>query len=211
MNPMMKGARGIMQQVITAVILPIILLLPQAGVAAQPAGNAAVDSRREVIEAKLLLDGDYFTALLNGINRAREEIYLSAYLFRTSEHAQGCPEAVLNSLIAAVGRGVRVEAIIERNRDADDLNRSNAETTQRLRQGGIHVCLDAPDRQTHTKLVVIDRRYLLIGSHNLTQSALNYNHEASVWIESPTLAEEALQYMKSICADERKKTGKRRK
>ena len=150
----------------------------------------------------MLLDGDYFTALLNGIDRAREEIFLSAYLFRTIENAQGCPEAVLKSLIAAVGRGVRVEAILERNRDADDLNRNNAETAERLRQGGIRVCLDAPDRQTHTKLVVIDRRYVLIGSHNLTQSALKYNHEASVWIDSAPLAEEALRYMKSLCPEE---------
>ena len=44
----------------------------------------------------------------------------------------------------------------------------------------------------------------MIGSHNLTQSALKYNHEASVWIDSSPLAEEALRYMKSLCADEGK-------
>ena len=53
-------------------------------------------------------------------------------------------------------------------------------------------------------MVVIDGRYLLIGSHNLTQSALKFNHEASVWIDSVPLAEEALQYMKSICPGNRK-------
>jgi phosphatidylserine/phosphatidylglycerophosphate/cardiolipin synthase-like enzyme len=190
-----------MRWAITAAFLPIILLVLQAGCAAQPGEKAEIASLREVAEAKLLLDGDYFTALLNGIDRARDEISLSVYLFRTIEDAQGYPEAVLKSLIAAVGRGVRVEAILERNRNADDLDRNNAETTQRLRQGGVRVCLDAPDRQTHTKLVVIDRRYVLIGSHNLTQSALKYNHEASVWIDSVPLAEEALRYMKSLCPD----------
>ena len=105
----------------------------------------------------------------------------------------------MKSLVTAAGRGVRVEAILERNRDAGDISRSNAETAEKLRQGGIRVCLDSPDRQTHTKLVVIDRRYILIGSHNLTQSALKHNHEASVWIDSVPLAEEALRYMKSLC------------
>ena len=207
----MERKHGVMQRVMTVVFLPVILFLAQAGGAAPPGEKAAVASLREVVDAKLLLDGDYFTALLNGIDRAREEISLSIYLFRTIENTQGCPEAVLKSLIAAVGRGVRVEAILEQNQNADDLSRNNAETAQRLRQGGIRVCLDAPDRQTHTKLVVIDRRYVLIGSHNLTQSALKYNHEASVWIDSAPLAEEALRYMKSLCPDERKKTGKRRK
>ncbi|MCX5819672.1 MAG: phospholipase D-like domain-containing protein [Deltaproteobacteria bacterium] len=198
----MKRAHGVMRRMITAAFLLILLFLPQAGSAAQPGGKPVVASPRAVAEVKLLLDSDYFTALLNGIDRARAEISLSAYLFRTIENAQGYPEAVLKSLVAAVRRGVRVEAILERNRDADDLSRNNAETTERLRQEGIRVCLDAPDRQTHTKLVVIDRRYVLIGSHNLTQSALKYNHEASVWIDSAPLAEETLRYMKSLCPDE---------
>jgi phosphatidylserine/phosphatidylglycerophosphate/cardiolipin synthase-like enzyme len=155
-----------------------------------------------VVEAKLLLDRDYFTALLNGVDRARAEIFLSAYLFRTIEDAKGYPEAFLKRLFAAVQRGVRVDVVLERNKAADDLNRNNAETAERLMRGGIRVCMDAPDRVTHTKLVVIDRRYLLIGSHNLTQAALKFNHEASVWIDSAPLAEEALGYMKSLCPGE---------
>ncbi|MBU1743398.1 MAG: hypothetical protein KJ649_00660 [Proteobacteria bacterium] len=165
-------------------------------------GKTTGSSPQAVVEAKLLLDRDYFTALLDGVDRARAEIFLSAYLFRTIEDARGYPEAVLKRLVAAVHRGVRVDVVLERNRDTDDLSRNNAETAERLKQGGIRVCMDAPDRVTHTKLVVIDRRYLLIGSHNLTQSALKFNHEASVWIDSPSLAEEALSYMKSLCPGE---------
>lgn len=165
-------------------------------------GKTTGSSPQAVVEAKLLLDRDYFTALLDGVDRARAEIFLSAYLFRTIQNARGYPEAVLKRLVAAVHRGVRVDVVLERNRDTDDLSRNNAETAERLKQGGIRVCMDAPDRVTHTKLVVIDRRYLLIGSHNLTQSALKFNHEASVWIDSPSLAEEALSYMKSLCPGE---------
>lgn len=165
-------------------------------------GKTTGSSPQAVVEAKLLLDRDYFTALLDGVDRARAEIFLSAYLFRTIEDARGYPEAVLKRLVAAVHRGVRVDVVLERNRDTDDLSRNNAETAERLKQGGIRVCMDAPDRVTHTKLVVIDRRYLLIGSHNLTQSALKFNHEASVWIDSAPLAEEALSYMKSLCPGE---------
>ena len=180
----------------------LLILLSPAAFAAGPEGKAAGPSPQPVAEARLLLDRDYFTALLDGIDRARSEISLSAYLFRTIEGARGYPEAVLKRLLGAVKRGVRVEVVLERSRDADDLNRNNAETAERLRHGGIRVCMDALDRVTHTKLVVIDRRYVLIGSHNLTQSALKYNHEASVWIDSVPLAEEALHYMKSLCPGE---------
>jgi phosphatidylserine/phosphatidylglycerophosphate/cardiolipin synthase-like enzyme len=199
---MMKRTHEVMRWMVTAAFLPILLFLPPAAGAAQPGGKAAVAFPQAVAEAKLLLDGDYFTALLEGVDRARSEISLSAYLFRTIENANGYPEAVLKRLLAAVKRGVRVDVIIERNQDADNLNRNNAETAERLKRGGIRVCMDAPDRVTHTKLVVIDRRYMLIGSHNLTQSALKYNREASIWIDSAPLAEEALRYLKSLCPEE---------
>jgi len=199
---MMKRVHRVMRQMITAVFLPILLFLPQAADAAQPAMKAAAAPQLAAVEAKLLLDRDYFTALLDGVDRAQSEIFLSAYLFRTIEDARGYPEAVLKRLVAAVHRGVRVDVVLERNRDADDLSRNNAETAERLKQAGIRVCMDAPDRVTHTKLVVIDRRYMLIGSHNLTQAALKFNHEASVWIDSVLLAEEALGYMKLLCPGE---------
>lgn len=185
-------------------VLLFILGLPQMVIAAQPAGKADVGSPKVAADARLLLDRDYFTALLDGVDQARKEIVVSVFLFRTIEDAKGYPETVLKHLHKAVRRGVRVQVILERNRGNDDQNRNHAETAERLKKAGIQVCLDAPERVTHTKMVVIDGRYLLIGSHNLTQSALKFNHEASVWIDSVPLAEEALQYMKSICPGNRK-------
>ena len=198
----MNRVHGVMKRMITAVFLPILLFLPQAADAAQPVMKAAAAPPPAAVEAKLLLDRDYFTALLDGVDHARVEISVSAYLFRTIADARGYPEEVLKRLLAAARRGVRVDVVLERSRDDDDLSRNNAETAERLKKGGIRVCMDAPDRVTHTKLVVIDRRYLLIGSHNLSHAALKFNHEASVWIDSAPLAEETLSYMKSLCPGE---------
>lgn len=187
---------------IMVLFLPLFLFLPHVGSAAQPGSNVAAAAPRPVAEVKLLLDRDYLTALLEGVDRARAEIFLSAYLFRTMADKNGYPEAVLKHLAAAVRRGVRVDVVLESSREANDLNRSNTETAERLKKGGIRVCMDAPERVTHTKLVVIDRRYVMIGSHNLTHAALKFNHEASVWIDSAPLAEEAVGYMKSLCPGE---------
>ena len=64
-----------------------------AGTAPQPVlkGKTTGPFPQAVAEAKLLLDRDYFTALLDGVDRARAEIFLSAYLFRTIEDARGYP------------------------------------------------------------------------------------------------------------------------
>jgi phosphatidylserine/phosphatidylglycerophosphate/cardiolipin synthase-like enzyme len=149
--------------------------------------------------AQLLRDGDYFPALLEAIDRARGEIVLSAFFFKTNGFAENRPDRVLERLREAVRRGVTVEAVIERGQEGDNVSKDNADTAKRLKQSGIRVCFDSPDRTTHAKLVAIDRRTLFIGSHNLTQSALKYNREVSVRIDSPVLAEEALRYLRSLC------------
>jgi phosphatidylserine/phosphatidylglycerophosphate/cardiolipin synthase-like enzyme len=162
-------------------------------------------------ETKLLLDRDYFYALIDGINNARTEIVFCAYLFKTIENADGYPERVMKSLSSAVKRGVRVFALMELSQNSGDLIQTNSETAERLKKAGISVCPDPRDLVTHTKLVVIDRRYLFIGSHNLTQSALKYNHEVSARIDSPSMAEEALRYVDSICHEKNGCNGKLKK
>jgi phosphatidylserine/phosphatidylglycerophosphate/cardiolipin synthase-like enzyme len=175
----------------------LILLFTQTALAAGREGLDSSASRP--VPVRLLIDGEYFDALKAGIEGAQSEIVICAYLFKTLEGARGYPEQILRSLSAAVKRGVRVYAVMELSQESGDLTRTNGETAERLKQAGIKVCPDPRNRTTHTKLIVIDRRRLFVGSHNLTQSALKYNHEASVLIDSPQLAKEALDYLDSVC------------
>ncbi len=175
----------------------LLILLAQGTGAAELERGAAPSPSPDESSVTLLKDSAYFPALLEGIRHARREIALSAFFFKTTGNGQ--PGQVLMHLLEAARRGVRVEVVVETGPDGDNVSRDNAETAKRLQKGGIRVCMDAPDRTTHTKLVVIDRRYLFLGSHNLTQSALKFNHEVSVRIDSPPLAEEALDYLKSLC------------
>lgn len=177
----------------------VLLLLAQAGAAAETGGKAPGFSMPPAGGARLLTDQEYLPALLDGIAGARREIVLSAFFFRTAGTMDSYPDVVLKQLLAASRRGVGIEAVLERGQEGDNVSRDNAATAARMRDGGIRVCMDAPERTTHAKLIVIDRRYLFVGSHNLTQSALKYNREVSVLIDSPPLAEEAIRYLRSIC------------
>jgi phosphatidylserine/phosphatidylglycerophosphate/cardiolipin synthase-like enzyme len=175
----------------------ILLASPAAAIR-----DVAVANRSPVqapVQARLLLDRDYFDALRDGIADARAEIVVCAYLFKTLEGARGYPESIVKDLAYAVKRGVRVRVVMELSQESGDLVKTNSETARRLVDAGIKVCPDPRQKVTHAKLVVIDRRYLFIGSHNLTQSALKYNHETSVWIDSSSLAAEALDYLDSLC------------
>lgn len=174
-------------------------LLAHGPAAAEPALGAADHPSPAGCDVTLLKDGAYVPELLEGIRHARQEIALSIFFFKTGMTGTSQPELVLRHLLEAARRGVRVEAVVESGPEGDTVSRDNEEAAKRLRNGGIRVCMDAPERTTHAKLVVIDRRYLFVGSHNLTQSALKYNHEVSVRIDSPQLAEEAISYLKSLC------------
>lgn len=172
------------------------LIMPVAS-AREPALRAApaVDAGA----VTLLRDGDYLPVLLEAIGGARAEIVLSAFFFRMAGTLDGLPDRVLAALAAAAERGVQVTAILERGPEGDNVSRDNTATALRLQGAGIRVCFDSPERTTHAKVVVIDGRFLFVGSHNLTQSALRYNREVSVRIESPGLAAELLRYLRELC------------
>ena len=105
----------------------------------------------------------------------------------------------MSHLARAVKRGVKVIVILERTGNrSDELDIQNRQTGKLLEEKGVNVYFDSPRKTTHTKLVVIDQRLILLGSHNFTQSALKYNNEISILLDSPDMAKNARDYMLKI-------------
>ncbi len=150
-------------------------------------------------QAWILRDEEYYQKLLDLLSSAQEEILVSIFLFKTHGYPNSYPDTILRELIAAVNRGVSVAVVMETDMETQSLTSdSNKDTAIRLRKGGVRVFFDSPQTKTHTKLIVVDRRYILTGSHNLTSSALKYNREMSILIESPILANKAREYIMSL-------------
>ena len=147
---------------------------------------------------RVLADAAYGETLASLIANAGKRIDIAMFLFKTSPDRDTRPAKLIRDLVAARQRGVEVRVILEYSSYDPTLNQTNQETAQALKKGGVAVFFDSPSRTTHAKLAVIDRRYCLVGSHNLTQSALKYNHEFSLLLDSPALAEEILAYMETI-------------
>ncbi|MEA3471292.1 MAG: phospholipase D-like domain-containing protein [Thermodesulfobacteriota bacterium] len=152
-----------------------------------------------ICRGRLLADGEYFKAMKEAVEGARSEIVMSFFLFKTNGYKSSYPDMILNRLIAAAKRGVKVKIVLERDTNRNSMiSRNNRETAERLQRGGIEVLFDSPKTKTHTKVAIIDRRYVFLGSHNLTSSALKYNHELSFVIDSPEMAREALDYVNEL-------------
>jgi phosphatidylserine/phosphatidylglycerophosphate/cardiolipin synthase-like enzyme len=140
----------------------------------------------------------YFDALIPHLTQAKQEIVLSMFLFAPGDHENNRANQVREALIEAVKRGVRVRVFLDVSDDDNFSTEANRGVAKDLRRHGVTVQFDSPERTTHTKLVIIDQRFVLLGSHNFTHSALRHNNEASVLIESPKLAQQALAYLQRI-------------
>jgi len=144
----------------------------------------------------LLRNQEYSEALQKGLREARRSIIFSFYLFKVMETRGNQPRAIAAELIKAAGRGVDVTVILEKGNDKNDqLNAENRNSAALLSRGGVKVFFDTLHTTSHMKTVVIDSRYVYIGSHNLTQSALQRNNELSVLIDSPEIAAEVKAYL----------------
>jgi len=152
----------------------------------------------------LLTNKDYFPALIKAIDDARDEIFISIFSFKVGAHKDSYPDQVVLHLSQAVRRGVKVKVILENTGNRDQkLDEQNQRTKNNLEEKGVKVYLDSPRRTTHTKLIVIDQKMVLLGSHNLTSAALKYNNEVSILLENPALAKSARDYLLTIIKEEK--------
>lgn len=152
-------------------------------------------------QTTLLRNREFAESLLDSIRSARKSVYLSFFLFKATDKRNNIPRQVVEELIRARKRGVVVTVLLERpspNRSAagnDSLYADNRRTADLLARGGVKVFFDSPAVTTHTKTAVIDNHRVFIGSHNLSQSALQHNNELSVMLDSPDLASEVKAYL----------------
>ena len=149
-------------------------------------------------EVRPLADSEYYEVLTAVIDNAQNRIDLAMFLFKTTDSPQNRPAKILDRLIAAHRRGVEVRVYLEHSGYDEGINAENRLVANRLRSHGIAVVCDSPRTTSHVKMVIVDQRYLLVGSHNLTHAALSNNREFSLLVDNQDLARQAMAYMQSL-------------
>ena len=177
----------------------VLLAMTEFSLAIGAEGKQAVPADQSVCSATLLKNKDYFPSLIKAMDESKSEIIMSFFLFKAGVHKHSYPDMVLAHLAQAAKRGVKIIVILENTGGNDSkLDAENQQTKQLLEEKGVDVYFDSPRQTTHTKLIVIDQRLVLLGSHNLTQAALKYNNEISILLDRPDLAKHARNYMLKI-------------
>ncbi|MBA3699112.1 MAG: hypothetical protein H0W78_09675 [Planctomycetes bacterium] len=131
---------------------------------------------------------DYHTTALRLIAGARARVTVALFVVRLDD--DGPVQHLLNALAAAARRGVSVRVVLDRGRDwrTGALDFKHQEVAEHLRRSGVRVVLDEIERTTHVKVLVVDDRQVVVGSHNWTRSALTANREWSLLIDDPEIA-----------------------
>ncbi len=154
--------------------------------------------------ASLLLTGPadagaYGRTVERLVERAQSRVWAAVYVIFPGEPG-GPVHDLLLSLAAARARGVDVRVAVDRGKDrvTGQPDGKHLDVVAWLQTHGVPVVADEMDRTTHLKIVVVDRRHVVLGSHNWTRSALLDNREASVVLDDPDLAAQLEKQLMAI-------------
>jgi phosphatidylserine/phosphatidylglycerophosphate/cardiolipin synthase-like enzyme len=159
--------------------------------------------------ASILWGDRYRSALRTHFAAAQSSI--EVIMFYASFNAARHPTRdLIRALGSARERGVNVRVILDRGQlpDRRSLNRINGRAAGALRRAGVAVEFEVPERVTHSKVVVVDGRFALIGSHNWTAHSLLTYGEATVLIDCPRIAEDCTRDFDGRWAVLRGRTGR---
>jgi len=152
------------------------------------------DSRIRVVAASPL-DGaeDIFKLFLQVIEDSRSCIYLASAYFAPDE-------ALENALIEAVHRGVSVRILIcGKHIDETLVRYASRECWGRLLRVGVEI-IECQKTLFHTKAIVVDRIWTIVGSANFDGRSCRINDELSLLVHDPDFAELHVKVFGDDCA-----------
>ncbi len=143
----------------------------------------ALYRRVERLESELLIESAYFIPRDRAIARFRELVE-SGIRVRVLTNSLASNDV----LAAHAGYAKRREALIATGVEVHEFRPDPDDVRQRLVSARSQAGL-------HTKALVFDRRDVFIGSFNLDPRSASINTEAGLYVESPELARQVIEYM----------------
>lgn len=148
--------------------------------------------------ADVLFGKSYQQTIHKHFTQAEDSITVAMYfIYPNFEDSDNPINQLVNDLIDARQRGVDVKVVLEGSKF--NVNRL---AYQKLRQNGVKVYFDTPEHLLHIKGVVIDNRYIFLGSANWSKAAIEKNYEATYFTDSPQKAKVLTQYINNIPVQE---------
>ncbi|HOK79310.1 MAG TPA: phospholipase D-like domain-containing protein [bacterium] len=142
----------------------------------------------------------YLPKVMELIGNAETSINVMMYNMTWYEKYPDSPSnKLIDSLCKAARKKINVTVILNIDKpgfvkDSD----SNIHTARILKNSGVKVLLDPVDQTTHAKLIIVDNRFVVVGSFNWSYYSLEKNNETAVIIDSKEIASYFLKYFNSV-------------
>lgn len=137
---------------------------------------------------EIFLSSEFTKGLLKYIENAKESIYIFMFDWRWYKDDFSCDVSLINqALVRAARRGVKVQALLNYDEIEEQLNKLNI-TAKKAKV----------KKLLHAKSIVIDEKFLIVGSHNWSKEAMTANVEISVAIENEELSKRVIEYFKNL-------------
>lgn len=140
------------------------------------------------MEPVAIISNQYPKVVIPLLNSADESIDIIVYDWRFYENQPSNPVSLLNTALSnAVKRGVKVRCLVSSDVVVDNLKKIGC-LARRLHS----------EKMLHTKMLLIDQKKIIIGSHNFTQNAFSRNEEASIFCEMLSIDNDFVKYFNNL-------------
>ncbi|MFH1314529.1 MAG: phospholipase D-like domain-containing protein [Candidatus Eisenbacteria bacterium] len=181
------------KNVLVAVLVVICIIVVAVGFIRRRGPSGA---RAKVATAD---DRAYFAVVHDIVSSAEKSVDVILYQTRFYFHYPvSRSNTMIADLVEAGDRDVKVRAVIEQAGWNISNTEENRDVWNLLRQGNVELYFDPVDQTSHSKLVIVDGRYVILGSSNWSHYALDVNNEANVVIDSKRVARAFTEYFESV-------------
>jgi len=171
------------------IVAVIVIYLRRTAPLGMPARVAAADDR-----AFFPVVHELLTSAENSVDVI---LYQGRYYFH---YPMSASNTLLTDLVDAAERGVRVKVVLERADWNLDNTEENRDVWHVLTQGDMELYFDPVGTTSHSKLVIVDDRYVVMGSTNWSHYSIDNNNEANVVIDSEEVGKQLKTYFEGIVA-----------
>ena len=136
-----------------------------------------------------VLDGNSYYALRDLINSAEKEILIITYQIKADIIKNNNTISKIIGIIKSKKlKGVEVKILINKKYPINYMVDIAEKSKMNLKKEGLEVKTYKRNKTLHSKLIIIDKERIYIGSHNLTNTALLYNCESGIIIDNKDIA-----------------------
>lgn len=138
---------------------------------------------------QIIIGRDYPKIITEYVKNAKESIKILIYDWRWYGNEIGSTiQTFNNELLRACARGVDVSVLV-----------NNDYILPILKDTKINIKKVNTKKVMHVKMIILDQKYLFLGSHNLTKNAFDLNHEISVLSDDPVSINKCANFFDSLC------------